>query len=193
MESAYDNINLINIDTMKLTWEQFCGFMMERVANVNSVVLEICTFNDTKQLYSYQKYVKNIEWRVPRFIGVVADESEALSLAQSYASYAVQAILVPGTSVNPPISLTINECPLFIEGTITSSNGIKCQDGNNYTLSTTAYRIDGWDENENVVITKIELGEYYTIRSDFTQLVDNYPIYYQYNGFVWNPYTIYTT
>ena len=132
----------ININDARLKWSQFCEDMGDNVQYQNTVILDVMTYDSTKELYSYDKYEKSIDWRVPRYVGVVTDQAEAQALADSYILVSSNSIVVPETSVSPQLAMLYTECPIIIEGT-SASNGIMGQDGNYYTLSNQAYRIVG--------------------------------------------------
>ena len=181
-----------NVEKIRLTWEQFCKVMGNKVKYQNTVIFNILTYNSTKNLYSYDKYEYSIDWRTPRFVGVVANAVEAQLLADSYIVSGSNAIIVPPTSVSPQIALLYIESPIIIEGiqvtVTTSSHDIICQDGNTYKLSNVAYRIVGRDVNDKAILYPFLIDEYYIFRTDFTQLVDNYDEYWQYNGTDWDKY-----
>lgn len=191
-ELAYNTLTTSNVEEGKLSWEQFCEVMGDNVQYQNTVILNVLTYNSTKDLYSYDKYEKSIDWRTPRFVGVVADQAEAQSLADSYILASANSIVVPATTVSPQIALLYTENPILIEGirvTGTSSpNDIIGQDGNPYRLNTQAYRIVGKDANNKAILYPFTINEYYIFRTDFTQLVDNYDEYWQYNGTNWVKY-----
>ena len=193
-ESAYDTEQGINIDNVKLTWAMFCEIMGNNIKYRNNVEIELHTYNSTKELYSFDSYVYNIDWRTPRFVGVVSDEISAQELADSYIRESTANIVVEETSVSPQISLPVSECPILIEGVLVtgqpSNNDIKCQDGNMYRLHNTAYRIVGKDENNKAILYKFDIENYYIIRTDFTQLVDNYSDYWRYDSGNWLKYNI---
>lgn len=183
-----------NVENDELTWEQFCEVMGANIQYSNSVRLNVMTYNSTKRLYSYQSYEHTIDWRTPRFVGVVADATEAQTLADSYTSSISNTIIVPSSDINPTLSLLYTECPILIEGTLvtgtSSVNDIKCQDGNMYRLTDTAYRIVGKDENNHAILNPFTINSYYIMRNDFTVLDNHYSEYWQYRGINWNKYTV---
>jgi len=181
-----------NVEEDSLTWSSFCELMGDKIKYQNTVTIEVMTYDSMKELYSYSSYMKTIDWRTPRFVGVVADQAEAQTLADSYVLSTSSTIVVSATTVSPQIALLYTECPILIEGiqvTGTSSvNDILCQDGNIYRLSNMAYRIIGKDEDNNAILYPFTINPYYIFRTDFTQLVDNYSEYWQYNGTNWQKY-----
>lgn len=191
---AYDEELEQNITTDSLYWAKFCEQMGENIKYSNITTFNLLTYNSSKDLYSYDKYTKTIDWRTPRFVGVVSSEEEASDLANSYLLLDGTSVVVPETDINPQIALLLTECPLLIEGTlvtgVSSDVDIKGQDGNVYRLSNIAYRIVGRDDENNPILYKFSISENYIIRSDFTQRVDNYADYWKYNGTNWTKYLI---
>ena len=66
---------------------------------------------------------------------------------------------------------------------------MKGQDGRFYRLTNVAYRIVGRDGN-TAILYRFTMDIYYVIRTDFTQLEDNYAEYWQFGGSDWKKYNI---
>lgn len=182
---------IVNLDAMELKWADVCKELRDRVSDTNAVSLYIKTYDTTREIYSWDVYQKDITYNVPRMVGVVANQVDAQTLADSYI-VDDDLISVTATTVSPVQSMTYNDCPLIFIGSPSTdpSGGILGQDGNKWILSTTAYRIVGNDSG-TAILKEIEIEEYYIIRTNFTVLESNYPEYYQYDDLQYNIYTIY--
>lgn len=199
--------NNATLETMEAKWVEFCKEMtningttstVEKIAELNYCTFEIQTYNPDKELYSYDKYVKEVLWVVPRMVGVVTDDS----LVQSYADDIVRetTVVLPATSVNPQLTLNFEDCCLVFVGKLASSDLSYTgqtwlgQDGNRYILSPTAYRIDGsnttYDQfnipHYSAIVHKVDIEEEYIFRSNFNIVLENYAdgIRYRSNQFL---------
>lgn len=181
--NSYDEDTETNVDNMVLKWEDFCLAMGDSLRYINSVTINILTYDSTRKLYSYDKYKKHIDYRIPRLVGIVINQEEAQNLANNYISEDGTRVIIPESSVNPQIGLLLTECPIFIEGVLvtgtSSQSDIMGQDGNMYRLSNTAYKVVGKDEDGNAILYTFEIDNNYVIRSDFNVLVGNYDEYWK--------------
>ena len=176
---ARDSSDIENITEMKLKWADFCKDMGNKVSTTNSVILTIKTYDNIKDLYSYDEYTKTFNWVVPRMVGVVMNDADAQAYADSLVQPSLNSILVPATSISPSLTLTFEDCPLIFVGTQSPISTIKGQDGNRYALYTTAYRIDGYTSSGTAIIHKITIDEEFIFRTNYTEFANNYAEYYR--------------
>lgn len=189
---AFDIVNEQNIESMQLLWSQFCEIMEDKLKYNNTVVMDIMTYNSTKELYSWASYNKSFSWRTPRLVGIVADEQEAQELANTYIQGSGENVVtIPDTAVSHQFSLLYSECPIIVEGVYAPDleEGMKGQDGRFYRLTNVAYRIV-CREGDTAILYKFTVDNYYVIRTDFTQLEDNYADYWQFGDSYWKKYNI---
>ena len=188
MFDARDVAKSVNIDDMTLLWSEYCKNMGARLQDIGDVALEIMTYDDNKGIYSYDKYVKNIRYEVPRLVGIVASHSDV----QAYADTIVQStiIQVPSAGTYPVLTLTYEECALIFVGNLsTTGYGFHNQVNDVYDIYDQAYRVDGVDANGKAIIHKVDIQEYYTIRTDFTATGTS--LYYRYTTGAWSLFNIY--
>lgn len=174
--------------TETLSWSEFCNIMGNRLSVTNNVVMDILTYSINKDIYSYDKYTKNIVYTIPTMTGIFTTLAEVHNYANQLIAQS-DTIIILETTVSPQFSMTVNECPLIFVGEL-DSQGILAQDGNRYNLnSLSAYRLDGKDTN--AVIHKVIIEDGYTIKSRFTTHDNNYSVYYKYKSGNWITYTPY--
>ena len=65
------------------------------------------------------------------------------------------------------------------------------QDGLTYDLSTTAYRIDGYDATGNAIVHQITIREDFIFKTNYTVLVGNWTDYFRYRSGNYLGYTPY--
>ena len=171
-----------NINNMTLFWQDFCKDMGNKVSISNSCIAKIKTYDSATNLYSYDEYEKSFSWEIPRLVGIVADRASTQALANTYVRPALNNITIPAGVVNPQLVFTFEDCALIFEGTQVSSGGYMGQDGNRYSLSTTAYRIDGYTSSGTAIIHQVNISDEFIIRSNFNVAVNNYSDYFRYRG-----------
>lgn len=182
-----------NVTDIRLKWTEFCRKMNNKVAKSNTTSLIIKTYDNDKQIYSYDSYHKQINWVVPVMGGVVTDVSQVQAFADTIVQPSLNSIVLPETSVSPQITLTFEDCVMIFIGTpAVGTNGIIGQDGNRYELSTEAYRIDGYDSNGKAIGHKIDLEEEFIFRSNYNDHDNNKEDYYRRRTNQWIPYSVYT-
>ena len=178
-----------NISKFRYKWAKFCEMMGNDVSMVGTVELEIGTYSETDDLYSYDAYHKTIEYAMPQLAGIV---DSALSV-QAYADSLVRSNLVvlPAGPVSPQYSLAYTDCPLIFVGTLspTQTTGIKGQDGQFYDIGDEAYRIDGIDSNGQAILHQVEIEDYFIFKTYYTEFVNNYPECWKYLNYTWDSYT----
>ena len=180
----------INITNMRYKWEDFCHDMGDNVSITNVVELEIKTYDEDRKLYSYDKYDKVFEYNMPRLIGIVEDEQSAQTYANSLVN--VSDIVIPSSAYIEQFTITYHDCGLIVVGTeINDTNYVKGQDGKYYQLSTEAYRVVGTINGSEAILYKIELGENYILRSNFSSNVNNTTTCWQYINGEWKVYISY--
>ena len=190
-EVTYDGVDKITGDnntSFKLLWSEYCKNMGARLQDIGDVTLSIMTYNSSKSIYSYDKYVKNIRYEVPRLVGIVASHSDV----QTYADTIVQStiIQVPSAGTYPVLTLTYEECALIFVGNLsTTGYGFHNQVNDVYDIYDQAYRVDGVDTSGKAIIHKVDIQEYYTIRTDFTATGTS--LYYRYTTGAWSLFNIY--
>ena len=153
----------------------------------NNVTMEIHTFDETKELFSYGSYHKSFIYTVPRFAGVVANASDAQAYADTYVTSF--GFVLPAGTVSPMLSLGYRECPLIIEGIITTTGGVLSYDGNYYDMTNVAYQVVGIDSAGKAQLKPITLDDKYIMRSNFNTVSANTSDGYQYDAGTWNSYT----
>ena len=175
--------------TMEFTWAKYCKEAGGKLSETMSVELTIHTYDTSNNLYSHDAFKKDIAWAVPRLVGVVTSSGAAQAYADSIATPTM--VKLDTTPFSPDMTISYDLSPLIFVGSY--GGNVKAQDGNTYTLSTTAYRIDGYDTSTNsAIIHKIKIEDYYTILSNFTTALNNYYVGFQYNGGTWNNFSFYS-
>lgn len=194
-EDAWDAVNNVNITSMRLKWADFCKNLNNKVSVLNSVNMRVKTYDKNKDLYSHDEYYKEIQYNIPRIVGILDNSANVQAYADSIVQPANNAIIIPQTPVSPQLAVNFEDCPLIFIGTpvtvpsaLTPAYG---QDGNPYILTTDAYRVDGYDSNGNAIIHKITIDEEYIVRTNFTALVNNYEDYFRYRNGTYGGYTPY--
>ena len=158
-----------NVNKMELDWSRYCREMGDKLKQRNTTVLEIQTFDKQKNLYSYNKYEKQIIYAVPRVIGYVESEDDI----EAYLNEVCRDTIV--TKGN--ITMTYDECPLVI---VAEKNGITTGQDNETTWkpSNKIYKVDGKGKYH-----KMNVEDGFTYRSNFgygSQLH-----YYKYESNTW--------
>ena len=182
----------MNITSMRYKWSEFCKNMINNVSIVNDVEIEVKTYDEKLDLYSYDMYLKTFRYYMPRMIGIVTSVNAVQSFANQVSS--LPYILINQSNYTPQLTVPYYECGLIFVGTQTSStNGIIGQDGLNYDItSPIVYRIDGYDINTGTaIIHQIDLEEYYIFRSNYNTYQNNAVDCWQYRNNSWNTYIPY--
>lgn len=176
-----------NVDSITFKWADYCARMGLSVEINNSVTMEIHTFDETKELFSYGSYHKSFIYTAPRFAGVVTNASDAQVYADKYVTSV--GFVLPAGTVSPMLSLGYRECPLIIEGTVATTGGILSYDGNYYDMTNIAYQVVGIDSAGKAQLKPMTLDDKYIIRSNFNTVSANTSDGYQYDAGTWNSYT----
>jgi hypothetical protein len=170
----------------KFKWEDFCTKMQNRIMDSNHAHMEILTYDKDKDLYSYDKYEKNVILNVPRIVGVV----DSVSKVQGYIESITKEtnIFVPDTTVSVQQTMTFDDGALVLVGTKGGTqNQVMGQDGQMYDVTGyVAYRIDGVNVDYNTsppiytpVYHKIVLDEEFIFRSNFNTFTGNKTEYFR--------------
>ena len=174
---------------MDFTWARYCKEANGKLSETMTVALTIHTYDTSTGLYSHDAFKKDISWAVPRLVGIVTTTSAVQSYANSIAQKSM--VKVPANVYNPEQVISYDLSPLIFVGSYGGT--VKAQDGNTYSLSTTCYRIDGYNESTNsAIIHKINIEDYYTILSNFTTRLNNYYVGYQYRSGTWHNFAFYS-
>lgn len=193
--------NNVPVTDIRMKWADFCSNMGSRLALRNDVILDIFTYDSSKELYSHSHYNKKLYYVVPTVVGVI-DET-IINLAD-YAKSITQSslIVVPDSPTTPQFTLPFANCGLILSGTRVSLTDVVVgakilgQDGYYYDVtSLNAYRVCGLDTNGEPILYKITIDEFYVIQSHFTQHVNNYidSFVWRGNNAGWITFTPYTT
>ena len=180
-----------------LFWNEFCENMGDRLQRVSDVQLEIGTYNKQKDLYSYDHYDKHLIYHVPRVVGIIYPQAgdDVDQLVKDYADSIVTAthVEIPESIYVEFSTMTFEDAPLILiaDGTTTDLSGITGQDGVRYIPSTKAYRVDGANADNDVVIHEIELKPEYVIQNDFTRAEGVNRRYYRLRNNNWNETQLY--
>lgn len=210
---AYDAVNNVSFESMEVKWADFCQRFtnldgsrvdVEKIGRLNTCTMEVQTYNPDKNLYSYDKYVKNIVWACPRLVGVLTAGSDV----QAYANTLTRdtTIVLPAGPVNPQLTFNYEDCCIIMIGTPAASSTTGTtqnwlgQDGNWYTLTPEAYRIDGvtttydaWGvPTYTADIRRITIDEEYIFISNFNTVTGNYVDGIRYRSSAFLGYTLYT-
>ena len=78
---------------------------------------------------------------------------------------------------------------IFVGNLSTTGYGFHNQVNDVYDIYDQAYRVDGVDANGKAIIHKVDIQEYYTIRTDFTATGTS--LYYRYTTGAWSLFNIY--
>lgn len=187
-ELTYDAVdsNYAPVTDIRMKWSDFCHYMGSRLSLTNDVILNVFTYDNDKELYSYSNYYKNLYYVVPTIVGII---DETITSINDYAKSISQSsiIVVPDSATTSQFSLPYENCGLILSGkkvNLTDTTiGVKMlgQDGNYYDVtSLNAYRLCGLDGSGEPILYKITIDEDYVIQSHFTQRINNYI-----NSFVW--------
>lgn len=180
-----------NVETMNAKWADFCKHAGNYISESNACDFKIYTHDTGKNLDSYDYYAKNVNWAVPRVAGIVPSVGAVQTYANSVAKPTT--VVIPETTVSPEYVYTYEIASIILVGTVTSmSTGVLAQNGQRYNIGTECYRIDGYDSvNSKAIIHKVNIEDYYTILSNFTQHDNNYYVGYQYRNGNWENYNFY--
>ena len=180
---ALDN-NGDAIDNFVLDWHTYCEIMGNYLSYYQTVSMYVGSYDQNTGLNSYAEYSGTRTTYIPQMVGIVATLADAQALADSIAIYSANSVLVPAIpGVSPDISVSFYECPLIFLGT-PDPLGIYNQDGQYWTPSTIAYRIDGCDSSGVCTLTQIDVSNEFVFRSNYTTDTNNYAIYKKWNSTV---------
>ena len=179
------------ITTMSIKWSDFCNSMGDKLSDTNEVYMEVRTYDESKQIYSYDSYIQSFNYCVPRIAGIVANSSDV----QTYANSLIfeNHIVVPDSTVNPSLSIDFRNSPLILVGTPSvNTSGMLSQDDTYYVAFTEAYKLDKI-VNGNAVLHKVDLGTGFVARSNFNSKDNNMSAYYQFDASTgsWIDFSIY--
>ena len=165
--------------------------MGDKLADTNEVYMEVRTYDESKQIYSYDSYIQSFNYCVPRIAGIVANSSDVQTYANSLISG--NHIIVPESTVNPSLSIDFRNSPLILVGTPSvNTSGMLSQDDTYYDAFTEAYKIDKI-VNGNAVLHKVDLDTGFVARSNFNFKDNNVSAYYQFDASTgsWIDFSIY--
>lgn len=191
---AVENYGTASVNYPKditLYWNEFCEKMGNRLQRVSDVQLEIGTYNNDKELYSYDHYDKHIIYHVPRVVGIIYPNpgDNVDQMAKDYADTIVTAthVEVPASQYTDFNTMTFEDAPLILvaSATTTGLDGITGQDGIRYIPSTKAYRVDGANGNNDAIIHEIELKPEFVLQNDFVRNEGVNRRYYRYRNGQW--------
>ena len=186
---AVENGQLSTEFTVK--YADVCKNLGKYLAETTHFLVNIGTYDSDKDLYSYYSYQKQMDYVVPRLVGVVTNVADVQVLANAYAKD--DYVEVPECACAPNFKFDYDIASLIFIGK-QSSTGVLAQDNLRYDLSDECYRIVGKKKGANIaIIRKENIEDYYTILSNFTQLQNNYYIGFQYHGGNWESFTFSTT
>ena len=168
---------------MRFTWGNFCREMDNQLKEVNSVSIQICSYNTSKELQSYDYYEKVLFYNVPKFVGGFVDDEDLESVVQEYANSITTETLVevPKSNYTEAFTMTFAEGAIIpIAKEIDGNSPIKNQNGVGLSLNGKAYRIVGYDrDSESAVISEITLDDYFVFSSTFNSSQYNVRNYYK--------------
>lgn len=193
---GWDSTNNVTIESMEANWARFCDEMtnwngsaraVEKIAQLNYCKFTIQTYDPDKDLYSYDKYEKEVLWVTPRLVGILEDVNDVKPYTDGIVRETTT--VLPASSVNPQLTYNFEDCCLIFIGTLAANNPTYTgqtwlgQDGQRYILSDEAYRIDGsittYDPSTGLpsyesIIHKVTLDNEYILRSNFNVVQGNY-------------------
>ena len=210
MFDAYDSQNNRTLESMEISWAEFCKRMtnlngasygIEKIAKLNYCTMEVQTYDPTTGLYSFDKYSKDVLWACPSLVGIVTQDSDAQAYADSITMETT--VVIPASSVCPQLTYNFEDCCLIFVGEPEPAGyqgeAWLGQDGNRYVLSTRAYRIDGVNMTYNqfnlpvynAVIHEVTIDEEYIFTSNFNVATGNYIDGIRYRNGEFRTYTLY--
>lgn len=161
-------------------WSDFCTDFESLLQSYNTIKIYISSFDTAKSLYSYDRYEYDVNYVIPNIIGILELESDIQTYADSVVTES--GVLIQESDYIPQTSYDFNNCSLIFIGQKDSTGIAIGQDGNTYNLSNIAYRVDGIDTEGKAVLHKEIVAEDYTVLNKFNQNINNYNVYYKYNG-----------
>lgn len=183
--------NNILATNMLVKYADICKKLGDKLSETMHFLLNVGTYDTSKDLYSYNSYEKQLDYVVPRLVGIVTSPLDVQTLANTYAKD--DYVEVPECACAPDFKFDYDIASLIFVGT-PSSNGILAQDNARYELTNECYRIIGKKRGANIaIIRKENVEDYYTIISNFTQLYNNYYVGYQLHNGTWDKFTFATS
>lgn len=181
------------ITEMLYTWEEYCKEMTINLSLINTLSVEIGTYNSENSLHSYESYNKSITYTMPRMAGIFASKTELDDyLKENTDNMGVRI----ESDFYDKYNYQVNECTLFFIGTECDKDdeGAVHNFDNKYYLLKDAYQLvnieDKGGSKYGAHIVKIEPKDYYTMQSKYVPQSTTPNMAYQLNGDVWKEYKI---